>query len=199
MKILLIGASGDVGQAAYNALSERHTVISVGRRSGDLQADITDRDSIANMYQATGKVDAVVCTAGNVHFAPLESFTESDFMLGLTDKVMGQINLVIEGIPWLNDHGSFTLTSGVLDRDPIHFGVGAATANGAIGGFVVGAAIQMPRNLRINTVSPGLLDTSVEAYGHLFPGHETVESSRVGRAYVKSVEGLCSGKVLVVD
>lgn len=91
------------------------------------------------------------------------------------------------------------LTSGVLDRDPIRMGTGAATANGALGGFVVGAAIEMPRRLRINVVSPGLLDVSVPTYGDWFPGHEPVSSKRVGLAYRKSVEGAVTGKVIIVE
>ena len=68
----------------------------------------------------------------------------------------------------VHDYGSFTLTIGVLNRDPIRMGAGAATANGAIDGFVVGSAIEMPRGLRINVVSPGLLDVSEERYGSFF-------------------------------
>lgn len=117
------------------------------------------------MYRQVGEVDAVVSTAGAVHFGPLRDFTEEQFMLGLTNKVMGQVNVVLVGLGYVKDAGSFTLTSGVLDRDPIRMGTGAATANGALGGFVVGAAIEMPRGLRINVVSPGLLQVSEERYG----------------------------------
>lgn len=199
MKIILIGATGDIGKAAFAELSARHEIIQLGRSSGKLQADISNRKSIVEMYKNTGNVDAVVCTAGNVHFGPLIDFTEQQFMLGLKDKVMGQINVVLEGLGYLNDGGSFTLTSGVLDRDPIRMGCGAATANGAIGGFVVGAAIEMPRGIRLNVVSPGLLDVSEERYGEFFPGHERVSSKRVGLAYAKSVEGPSTGKVIIVQ
>ena len=120
-------------------------------------------------------------------------------MLGLTDKVMGQINLILEGLNYVNDYGSFTLTSGVLDRDPIRMGSGAATANGAIGGFVVGSAIEMPRGIRINAVSPGLLDVSEKRYADFFPGHERVAAKRVGLAYTKSIEGPNTGKVIIVE
>jgi NAD(P)-dependent dehydrogenase (short-subunit alcohol dehydrogenase family) len=132
-------------------------------------------------------------------FRLLLNFTEETFMLGLRQKVMGQANLVLAGLGAVNDGGSFTLTSGVLDRDPIRMGSGAATANGALAGFVVGAAIEMPRGLRINVVSPGLLDVSVPRYGQWFPGHEPVSSKSVGLAYAKSVEGAITGKVIIVE
>ncbi|MCV3273312.1 short chain dehydrogenase [Roseobacter sinensis] len=199
MKIILVGASGDVGQAAYNALSERHEIIRAGRRTGDVHVDIGDRLSIAAMYDTVGAFDALVSAAGNVHFAPLGDQTETTFKLGLDSKVMGQINLVLEGLTRIADKGSFTLTSGVLDRDPVVAGTGAATANGALAGFVAGAAIELPRNLRINVVSPGLLKASEERYGSFFPGHERVSSNRVGRAFVKCVEGAITGQVVIVE
>lgn len=199
MKIIVLGAEGDVGRAACAELGSRHDLIKVGRKSGDIHADIADRASLEAMYARTGPVDAVICTAGTVHFGPLGDFTHEQFMLGLENKVMGQVNVVLAGQKVVADAGSFTLTSGVLDRDPIRMGAGAAAANGALGGFVVGAAIEMPRGLRINVVSPGLLDVSVGRYGSWFPGHDPVSSRRVGLAYAKSVEGAVTGQVIIVE
>lgn len=199
MKIIVVGAEGTIGSVACAELSPRHDIIKVGRNSGDIHADIADRASIEAMYKKTGKVDAVVSAVGSVHFGPLTDFTEDQFMLGLTNKVMGQVNLVLAGFDHVNDGGSFTLTSGVLDRDPIRMGAGAAAANGALGGFVVGAAIEMPRGQRINVVSPGLLEASAKKYEGFFPGHEPIPSHRVGLAYAKSVEGAITGQVIIVE
>jgi NAD(P)-dependent dehydrogenase (short-subunit alcohol dehydrogenase family) len=198
MKIIVVGATGDIGTAICAELGARHDLIRVGRTSGDILADIGDRGSIRAMYAKAGKVDAVVSATGSVHFGPLTEFTPDQFMLGLSNKVMGQITLVLEGFAHVTDGGSFTLTSGVLDRDPIRMGAGAAVANGALGGFAVAAAIEMPRGQRINVVSPGLLQASVPRYGSWFPGHEPVSSQSVGRAYAKSVEGAGTGKVIIV-
>lgn len=199
MKIIVVGAEGDIGKAACAELGERHDLIRVGRSSGDIQVDMSDRASIDKMYARLGPVDAVVSTAGDVHFGTLQDHTDETLMLGLKQKVMGQINLVLAGLKTVVDGGSFTLTSGVLDRDPVRMGVGVATANGALGGFVVGSAIEMPRQLRINVVSPGLLDVSVPRYGKWFPGHNPVSSKRVGRAFAKSVEGAITGQVIIVE
>ncbi|MUO43007.1 short chain dehydrogenase [Agrobacterium vitis] len=199
MRIIVVGAEGDIGKAACEELCARHDIIKAGRSSGDIRVDMADRASVDAMYAQCGKVDAVISTAGNVHFGPLAEFTEETFMLGLRHKVMGQVNLVLAGLSRISDGGSFTLTSGVLDRDPIRMGTGAAAANGALGGFILGAAIEMSRGIRINVVSPGLLDVSVPRYGEWFPGHEPVSSKRVGLAYAKSVEGAITGKVIVVS
>jgi NAD(P)-dependent dehydrogenase (short-subunit alcohol dehydrogenase family) len=199
MRIIVVGAEGTIGSAVCDELGSRHELIKVGRNSGDIHADMADRNSIEAMYRKVGKADAVVCAAGAVHFGPLTEFTQEQFMLGLTNKVMGQVNLVLAGFNHISDGGSFTLTSGVLDRDPVRFGSGAAAANGALGGFVVGAAIEMPRGMRINVVSPGLLESSAKKYEGFFPGHEPVSSRRVGLAYAKSVEGAITGKVIIVE
>ncbi|MBW4709198.1 short chain dehydrogenase [Roseobacter sp. YSTF-M11] len=199
MKIAVIGAEGDIGKAACCELSRRHRLIKVGRSSGDIIADMTDPASIDAMYARTAPLDAVVVTAGDVHFGALMEFTPAHYMEGLAHKAMGQVNVVLAGLTRLSDNGSFTLTSGVLDRDPIRMGSGAALANGALGGFVVSAAVEMPRGIRINVVSPGLLDVSVARYGDWFPGHEPVSSHRVGLAYARSVEGAGTGKVISVQ
>jgi len=198
MKILLIGANGDVGAAACAALGARHDMICAGRTQGDVIVDMTDPASVAAMYNKLGCVDAVVCAAGEVKFCALAAHDHDTMLFGLRQKVMGQINLVLCGLERVSDAGSFTLTSGILDRDPVRFGVGAATANGALAGFVAGAAIEMPRSIRLNVVSPGLLDTSQDRYGAWFPGHTPVPAEDAGRAYVKAVEGAGNGQVLTV-
>lgn len=198
MKIVVVGASGTIGKFVVAALQPRHEVIKVGSKSGDLQADIKDAASIRAMFDKAGKVDAVICTAGKVHFGEFAKMTEAEIGIGLKDKLMGQVNLVLIGRDYLNDNGSFTLTSGVLSHDPIRYGVGASLVNGAIESFVTAAAIELPRGLRLNAVSPGVLEESLPSYGPYFLGHEAVPGKRVANAYVKSVEGLLTGRIIEV-
>jgi len=198
MRILIVGGSGTVGQAAAKELSRRHEIVRAGRTSGDLTVDVMNEDSVKAMYAKLGKVDAIVTCVGHVHFGPVASMTPEQFRKGLNDKLMGQVNLVLLGMNNVNDNGSFTLTSGVLDRDPVRQGANAAAVNGAIGAFVKGAAIEMPRGIRINAVSPGLLEDSAVKYDGFFPGHEPVTAARVGLAYAKSVEGALTGQVICV-
>lgn len=199
MKIIVVGANGVVGQTVVHAFGNRHEIITVGRTSGDIQIDIEDQDSVRSMYKQIGKVDAVVSAVGHGHFGPVAEMSSEQFMKGINHKVLPQVNLVLTGIEHLNDGGSFTLTSGVLNRDPISGGSCAAAANGAIDGFIVGAAVDMPRGIRINAVSPALLQASVDRYDGFFPGHEAVSSERVGLAFCKSVEGVITGQVITVE
>ena len=141
----------------------------------------------------------MVSAVGHGYFGPVEGMTGEQFMQGMRYKVLPQVNLVLEGIAHVNDRGSFTLTSGVLNRDPVRGAASAAAANGALDGFVFGAAIDMPRGIRINSVSPEVLEASRARFQGLFNGHYHVSDEAVGLAYVKSVEGALSGQVFTVD
>jgi NAD(P)-dependent dehydrogenase (short-subunit alcohol dehydrogenase family) len=198
MKIVIVGATGTIGKFVVAALQDRHEIIKVGHRGGDHKVDITDSNSIRALFKKIGQFDALVATTGKVHFGDFVAMTEKEMQLGLQSKLMGQVNLVLIGRDHVNDHGSFTLTSGLLNHDPIRFGAAASLVNGALDGFVVGAAIEMPRGLRINVVSPGVLIESLPVFGDYFRGFEAVPGKRVANAYVKSVEGLQTGKVIPV-
>ncbi|XZG70710.1 short chain dehydrogenase [Chitinibacteraceae bacterium HSL-7] len=194
-KILLVGASGTIGSAIARELGARHTLITAGRNSGDYRVDLTDPASIRALFKATGPLDAVVSAAGNLHFGPLAEFTPEQYAIGLNDKLMGQVNLVLAGQHVLNDGGSFTLTSGILTDDPIVYGSSASMVNAALEGFARSAAIELARGLRINVVSPTLLEESVEAFGAFFPGFKPVPARHVALAFAKSVEGAQTGQV----
>jgi len=198
MKIIVVGGTGTVGKAVVRELGKRHHIVVVSHRHGDIQLDILDKNSIQKMYQAVGPYDALISTVGKVHFGKFSEMVEKDYYVGIQDKLMGQVNLVLMGLETMNDGGSFTLTSGILNVDPIRLGVSAAMINGAIDGFVKGAAIEMPRGIRINSVSPTLLEESFETYGQYFQGFETVSAQRVALAYSKSAEGAQTGQVYKV-
>jgi NAD(P)-dependent dehydrogenase (short-subunit alcohol dehydrogenase family) len=198
MRVVIIGATGTIGQAVVKELQPRHEIISVGRRGGDVQMDITDVASIRAGFEKIGRFDAVVSTAGNLHFGPLEKMNAPEFEIGLRDKLMGQVNLFLVGREFANDFASFTLTSGVLADDPVVYGSSGSMVSGALDAFVLAASIELPRGMRINAVSPGVLQESMDKYAAFFRGHEPVPASRVALAYAKSVEGARTGQVFRV-
>ena len=195
MRVLVVGASGTIGRAIVAELGQRHEVIAAGRSSDELRTDITDSSAIRTMFEKAGSVDALVSATGTVTFAPFEDMGEEDYEVGLKDKLMGQVNLVLIGRHYLSDGGSFTLTSGVLDSEPILQGTSASMVNGAINAFVAAAAIEMPRGQRINIVSPGVIEEAMEVYAPYFRGFEPVPAARAALAYAKSVEGAQTGRV----
>jgi NAD(P)-dependent dehydrogenase (short-subunit alcohol dehydrogenase family) len=195
MKVVVVGATGTLGKAVDAALAERHEIVRASHKQGDLHVDIAEPASITQLYDKIGDFDAVVSTTGDVHFGPLEEFTSEKFDVGLRGKLMGQVNLVMLGLKHIRHNGSFTLTSGQINADPIRFGASGAMVNGGLEGFVCSAAIELPQGVRINLVSPTVTEEAWKAYGPFFPGQKPIPAPEAALGYVKSVEGPQTGKV----
>lgn len=198
MKIILVGGTGTIGTAILKELSPRYDIVTAGRKGADLFVDMTSEESIRQMYEQVGEFHAVVVAAGNIHFANFSEMNAEKYQIGLNSKLMGQVNLVLIGRQFISDNGSFTLTSGILSKDPIRSGSSASMVNSAIDGFVRAAAIELTKGIRINAVSPTVLVESMDIYGPYFRGFNPVPAQKVALAYSKSVEGLQTGQVYQV-
>ena len=194
MKVVVIGATGTIGRAVVQEIGNRHEVIPVSFSKSAIKVDISDKTSITKMFEATGRVDAVISTAGLAKFGPMNSLTDADFALGLDNKLMGQVNLVRLGIDHVNDNGSFTLSSGILSRKPMKGSSAISLVNSALEGFSRAAALEMPRGIRINVVSPNWVTDTLKAL-KMDPSIGTPVEI-VARTYVKALEGPMSGEVL---
>ncbi|HHQ4624052.1 TPA: short chain dehydrogenase [Aeromonas veronii] len=198
--VILIGAQGKMGQAALSGLG-KHKVITASRSGEgcDFQVDITSRESIERLYQNVGSFDAVVNTAGFCEYAPFGEMSDEQWQTTIQSKLMGQINLVNVGLNYINQGGSFTLISGILNIKPIPLAIADATTSGAIDTFVQCVAHELPRGIRINVVNPTVLQEAWDVYGEMMPGFQPVPGALVGKAFERSVDGFISGQVLYVD
>ena len=196
MKIVIIGATGTIGRAVVDLLAPYHDIVKVGFKSGDLQVDIASKDSIRKLFQNVGSFDAVVSAAGLATFGSLDELGDEDYMLGLVNKLMGQVNLVREGQKHISDNGSFTLTSGVLSQNPMPGSASISMVNAGIEGFVRAAALEVKRGIRVNVVSPIWVKETMEAMG--MDSSEGMSAVQTALAYKESVEGLRNGEVLDV-
>lgn len=197
LRVLVVGGTGLIGRHVADELERRGHDVVRASRSGPESVDLQSEDSVAALFRRVGAVDAVVAATGKVPFAPLAALTLDDFRRGLEDKALGQIALVVHGAGHVRPGGSFTLTSGVLADQPIATGTVASIANGALNSFVVAAATGLPAGIRINAVSPNVLADS-PGYHDSFPGFPPVATVDVVRAYIRSVEGVETGKVFSV-
>jgi NAD(P)-dependent dehydrogenase (short-subunit alcohol dehydrogenase family) len=187
MRILVVGATGTIGRAVVAALSAGNEIISASLRKTTIKVDIADPASIRQMYRSLGKLDAVVCAAGQAKFAPLAQLSDADFRFCLDNKLMGQVNVVRFGFEHVENGGSFTLTTGVLAQTPMPGSAAISLVNAGLEGFVRAAALEAPRGIRVNAVSPPWVTETLQALK--MDTSQGLPAAVVARAYVRSVTG----------
>ncbi|HEY0042788.1 MAG TPA: short chain dehydrogenase [Flavisolibacter sp.] len=195
MKIIIVGASGTMGTYLSNEFEKEHEIIRADRNSSEVKVDITSPESIENMYKTVGSFDAVIGTAGPTYVGPWINLTDKTFRQGVEGKMMGQINLVLIGQHYINAKGSFTLITGALTHEPQRNFTNASAANAAVEGFVRAAAIELENGIRINAVSPTVIENSPQ-YFPFFPGEMPVTMKQLEYGFRKSVFGANTGQVI---
>jgi len=207
LRVLLVGASGVIGRWVHQALADDCTVISAGLDDAQHRVDLADVASIRALLQAVhsegGPLDAVISTAGRARFARLADIDATDaqqsaYSLGLHDKLMGQVNLALAARAVLKPGGAIVLTTGTTSREPILGGSSLSMVNGALECWVRAAATELGNDLRLNAVSPSLVEGTPAAACLAFPGFAPVSGAQLGLAYVRCLRSGLTGQVLVV-
>lgn len=196
MKILIIGGNGTIGKTVVSHFNEKNEILIAGRTNGDVIVDIADSSSIKSMFEKIGKLDAIICIAGEAKWDDFNELTEDDYYIGLRSKLMGQVNLVRIGKNYLNSGGSITLSTGILADDPVAKTTSAAMVNGGIHSFVQAVALEIENGIRVNVVSSGMVEDAYEKYKDYFPGHNPIPMKKVINGYVRSVNGKGNGEII---
>lgn len=190
-RALVIGGNGTLGKAVVVKLRDYSVeVITAGRQSGDVQVDMTSTESITTLFETVRNIDYVIVAAGQTHYAKLEELTPENNMISVQGKLLGQVNIVLIGQHYINDKGSFTLVSGIIQDHPIEKGASSAMVNGAIDSFAKAAAFELPRGIRLNSVSPNLFVESAEKYKDFFIGFNPVPVEKVANTFIQSALGI---------
>ena len=194
MRVLLVGATGTVGSAIATALeSAGDSVVSAGFSSGDHKVDLAEPQSVRALIDAVGLVDALVCAAGLAQFGSVEELDDQAYKLSLSNKLMGQVNLVRFGLDTVRPNGSFTLTSGTLSTRPTLGTAAVAMVGSGVEAFVRAAALDLKGRYRVNAVSPGWVAESRQAMGLApMPG---IWAHDLAKHYVSFVHGNRTGVV----
>jgi NAD(P)-dependent dehydrogenase (short-subunit alcohol dehydrogenase family) len=192
MKIIVIGATGTIGAAVVRALRAHHDVLEASRK-GPHKVDIQNARSIAALLDAE-RPDAVISCAGGAAWKPLAELTDADFESSLHDKLMGQVNVIRAALTRINDGGAVIVTSGVLAENPMPSASAISLVNAGLQGFVKAAALEAPRGIRVNVVSPPWVSETLQAMGG-DPSKGT-PADEVATWYVAAVEGTKTGETL---
>ncbi|SHJ19206.1 NAD(P)-dependent dehydrogenase, short-chain alcohol dehydrogenase family [Mesonia phycicola] len=196
MKILIIGGNGTIGKKVVSHFKEKNEIIIGGRTNGDVIVDIANSKFIKSMFEKIGKIDAIICIAGEAKWENFNKLTEDDYYIGLKSKLMGQVNLVRIGQHFLKPNGSITLSTGILADDPVVKTTSAAMVNGAIHSFVKAVTLEIENGIRVNVVSSGMVEDAYKKYKDYFPGHNPIPMKKVINGYVRSVFGKGNGEII---
>jgi NAD(P)-dependent dehydrogenase (short-subunit alcohol dehydrogenase family) len=188
MRVIVVGATGTIGGEVARALEPEHEVVRASR-NGDPPVDLECPGSIAALFASVNDADALISCAAS---APLTPVTDERFVPSLHAKLLGQVTLVRMAIEHLRDGGSITLTSGRIP-EATPGSAGGALVNAGLEAFVTAAAVEMPRAIRLNAVSPGWVRESLVKLG-MDPSGGT-PARDVARAFVEAVEGTAKGRI----
>ncbi len=192
-RVVVVGGTGTIGSAVVAELERDFEVVVVGNTSGDLRVDISSKNSIRDLFEQVGEFDALVSAAGRAAFGPLDELDDDDFDLSLSNKLMGQVNLVRLGHEYVAPGGSFTLTSGILARKPMNGSAAISLVNAGIEGFVRAAALELDP-VRVNVVSPEWVAETLDAMGR--DPDDGIPAADVARVFRDAITGTMTGAVL---
>ena len=163
------------------------------RSSAAFPVDIGAVETIKELFKKSGKVDAIICAAGEAKWNKFSEMSEEDFYIGIRSKLMGQVNLVRLGLNYLNPGGSITLTTGILGDHPVPMTTSAAMVNGAIHSFVKALNQDELNGIRVNVIAAPLVEDSADKYEKFFKGQPIIAMYPLAEAYEKSLLSTESG------
>jgi NAD(P)-dependent dehydrogenase (short-subunit alcohol dehydrogenase family) len=198
MKVAIIGATGLIGGAVATLLRDKgHEVVRVSRHMRPC-VDINDPASIGAFYTAIGELDATIsASAGTTSYSTVSELTDEGIDRDLQSKLLGQVNLVRQGLSTVRPGGVFILTGGIFAYDPWPKSSVIAMVSAGIEGFVRGAALDLRDTHRVVIVHPPAVRewaTQMGMDGSPWPSAETV-----AHAYLVALETKITGQPVFVD
>ncbi len=178
-RFVIVGGSSGIGLGlARAALDASAEVLLVGRSADKLRqaadqldapgrvqtqaADTTVEEEVRQLFEHCGEFDHLVSTAADVRYGPLREMPLEDARRSIDSKLLSAILLVKHGAAKIRRGGSVTFTSGIASQRPGPGGAVVAAVNGALDALARALALELAP-VRVNTVSPGWVDTPIWA------------------------------------
>jgi NAD(P)-dependent dehydrogenase (short-subunit alcohol dehydrogenase family) len=172
-KVVVVGGSSGIGLSAAESAKREGAEVVVASRNAErlkaaadkigataIAADVTSDDSVAALFRATGPVDHVVVTAAQLRSGPFKTVSMDDVRATLEGKFWGAWR--VARTAEIRAGGSLSLVSGFLSVRPRLNSAIVSVANGALESLTRALALELAP-LRVNCVSPGIIDTPIRA------------------------------------
>jgi NAD(P)-dependent dehydrogenase (short-subunit alcohol dehydrogenase family) len=171
--VLVVGAGGGVGAAVAKAFAEAGARVTAAGRDGPrleaaaqaagaetLVLDFLDNAAVEAAFESPEPFDHVVIAAAATKSGPVGELSLEDAKASMESKFWGAYR--VARAAKVSDGGSITFVSGFLSHRPSPTAVLQGAINAALEALARGLALERAP-VRVNTVSPGLIDTPLYA------------------------------------
>ena len=172
-KVVVVGGSSGIGLATAEMAKAQGSDVTIASRSAEklkaaadklgvkaVATDVTSDASVADLFRACGSVDHVVVTAAQLRTGPFKTVPMDDVRATLEAKLWGAWRVARSAE--IRAGGSLTLVSGFLSIRPRPNSAIVSVANGALESLTRALALELAP-IRVNCVSPGIIDTPIRA------------------------------------
>jgi NAD(P)-dependent dehydrogenase (short-subunit alcohol dehydrogenase family) len=172
-KVVVVGGSSGIGLATAELAKRDGAEVIIASRNAErvkaaaakigatgISADVTNDDSVINLFKTCGPVDHVVVTAAQLRSGPFKTVAMEDVRATMEGKFWGAWRVARAAD--ICAGGSLTLVSGFLSIRPRPNSAIVGSANGAIESLARSLALELAP-VRVNCVSPGIIDTPLRA------------------------------------
>ena len=189
-RIVLADLNGDGAAARVEELGAHHSAAAV---------DVTDEESVAALFDASGPLDVVVTTAGFSNVSLIVDMPVDQFRSVIDVCLTGSLIVAKYAGRHLVDNGALLWISSLNGRQPAAGMSAYCSAKAGLSMLTQVAAMELAaRGIRVNAVSATVFEEAWDAYGSMFAGATPIPVAEAAQAYVEAIEGDATGQVLRV-